>query len=447
MRLSWREDPLLVTRVGTDRDGTPRTAGQALERLRDVGGVVVAEVGGRWHTLESAVAAWTPWTLTTLGTELLRRVIGEAGLWRMPMVAQAQLRPETLRGQAHVRLTAARAAELRDALQAVGRASEWARRSLLAHLLWARAMDEDALGLERVPLLRAYDPRGANPWRQVSLAEVEREGFERAVPPGAEQRTLPGPMLQVTPAFAYALVELGVVGIASAPARSQTARISAAPRSVPSRRTWLRERVVSPVAIGALSIAEAAAGVEVWEEGLRTHTLALPSPYQSVSGRVWLQGKAPDSALAQVLIEAAARLAASARRSLLLSVPGSQRALALEQFVRGLPAEPEPAPPRTPVSAVLGSDRLGATLRFALGRPVVVEVSRVAWSLVRDDEGLGTIRLGGMHPIVRAARDEHAGAPAIGAAALMILYALYREGRLSRPGFDEGVARVLAALE
>ena len=76
VRLSWREDPLLVTRVGTDRDGTPRTAGQALERLRDVGGVVVAEVGGRWHTLESAVAAWTPWTLTTLGTELLRRVIG-----------------------------------------------------------------------------------------------------------------------------------------------------------------------------------------------------------------------------------------------------------------------------------------------------------------------------------------------------------------------------------
>ena len=76
-----------------------------------------------------------------------------------------------------------------------------------------------------------------------------------------------------------------------------------------------------------------------------------------------------------------------------------------------------------------------------------MEVSRVTWSLVRDDEGLARIRLGGMHPLVRAARESGATISTIGAAALAILLALHRERRLARVEFDEGVARVLAALE
>lgn len=445
VRLAWRDDPLLVTNVATERDGSTRTARQALERLRDVGGIVIAEAGGRWHTLESSSPAWTPWTLSTLGAELLQRLVTEAALWRMPMVPEAQLRPQSLRGQAHVRLTGARVAELQDTLHAVGRAAEWARRALLAHLLWARANDEDELGLEGVPLLRAYDPRGANPWRRLSLEEAERERFEGLVPPGAEHRALAGPVLQASPAFAHGLVELGVVAVGVSPVRSRVDRPRPAPTT--GRRIWLRQRVVSPVAVGALTVADEARGVEVWEEGLRTHTVALPHPFEGVSGRVWVHGKPSDAALVRVLGEAATQLVASARRALLLCAPGSARARALEDFVRALPTPSEPSPPPTPVSPVLGSDRLAATLRFALGRPVAVEASRVSWSLVRDDEGLERLRLGGLHPLVRAARDEGAGASAIGAAALTILFALHRDGRLARAGFDEGVARVLAALE
>ncbi len=448
VRLTWREEPLLSTTVAFEGENTPRTALHALQRLRDAGGIVVAEATGHWHTLESAVPAWAPWRLSTRGEELLRRLVGEAALWRMPMVPEAQLRPASIRSQSHVRLSSARVAELRDGLRALGRSAEWARRALVAHALWARATGEDSDGLEASSLLLAYDPQAAQPWRRVSIADVAAGGFGGVVPPGAEHRGLARPVIQATPAVAHALVELGLVSAGTVRTQPRAPRSQPARSAAPTRAVWLRQRVIDPKAIGALTIADVPAGVEVWEDGLRTRTVTLPRPYDAVSGRVWLQQPWPsDAALGRLLLGAAGLLEASARRALLLSAPGSARARGLRAFVEGFPEQPASSPEPVRVAKVLGSDRLAATLRFALGRAVTVEVSRVSWSLVRDDEGLETVRLGALHPLVRAARDDDAKPSAIGAAALAALFELYRDGRVSQPAFDEGIARVLAALE
>lgn len=447
VRLSWREDPLLATTVAHDPDGVPRTAAEALQRLRDAGGVVVAEGGGRWRTLESSVPIWSPWRLSTVGVELLARVLGDVGLWHMPMVAEVQLRPERLETQSHVRLDPERATELRQTLRSIGRASERARCALLAHALWARAADEDALGLDELPLLHSFDAQAAQPLRRVSLVEVERGAFSGVVPRGAAHRGLGSVVLEATPSVAHALVELGLVSTSTVAVRSAPRRPTPAGRTG-RRQVWLRQRVVDPRAVGALVLSDASEGVELWEDGLRTHTLRLPAPYGALSGRIWLQqGHASNEALSRLLLRTASTMVEGAQQALLLSVPGSARARALQAFIESLPtSEPPPAQPvRT--APVLGSDRLAATLRFALGRAVNVEVSRMSWSVVREDAGLERVRVGGLHPLIRAARDEQASVSSIGAAALAVLLALHRDGRLSRGGFDEGTARVLAALE
>lgn len=445
VRLSWRDDPLLMTTVAHEADGTPRLATDALERLRDAGGVVVAEGGGRWRTLESSVPIWTPWRLTTVGVELLGRMLGDVGLWRMPMVAEAQLRPERLATQLHVRLDPERVAELRSVLRSIGRASERARCALLAHALWSRAAGDDALGLDALPLLHGFDAEAAQPRRRVSLLDVERGAFTGVVPHGAAHRGLGRAVLEATPAVAHALVELGLVSASTVSVRSAPRRPTSRPAA--GRRVWLRQRVIDPRAVGALVLAEGPPGVEVWEDGLRTRTLRLPAPYGAVAGRVWMQRHGSTDTLTRLLLHAASTMADGARRALLLSVPGSARARALQAFIETLPTSVEAPPAPRRAAAVLGSDRFAATLRFALGRAVTVEVSRVSWSLLRDDTGLDRVRVGGLHPLIRAAREGDAGRSSIGAAALAVLLALCREDRLTRAAFDEGTARVLAALE
>ncbi|MCR9164469.1 MAG: hypothetical protein ACE37F_07560 [Nannocystaceae bacterium] len=446
VRLSWRDDPLLTTVVAREGDGTARTVADALERLRDAGGVVVAEGSGRWQTLESSVPIWTPWRLTSVGSELLVRVLSDAALWRMPMVAEAELRPCPLASQAHVRLEADRAAELRASLRSVGRVAERARCALLAHALWARATHEDAFGLDALPLLSSFDPQSAQPRRLVSVLDVAGGAFAGVVPRGAAHRDLGSSVLEVTPAVAFALVELGLVSSSTVPVRTAPRRPSSSASQ--RRRVWLRQRVVHPDAVGALLLAEGPGGVEIWEGGLRSQTLRLPPPYGAVSGRVWMQqGRHSTQGLSRLLLQSAQMMADEARRARLLSVPGSSQARALEAFLEAIRAQPQPPPQPPRIAPVLGSDRLAATLRFALGRAVTVEVSRVSWALVRDDENLEEIRVGGLHPLIRAAREDGAERSAIGVAALAILLALSRSGRLDRVAYDEAAARVLAALE
>jgi len=445
--LAWRNEPLLSTTVAHGADGTPYSGVDALKRLRDVGGIVVGQPGERWHTLESSDPAWAPWELTGGGASVLKKLVGDWGVWRMPMVAEAQLRPGPLASQSHVRLTATRVAELTADLAAHGRSRRRARMALLAHLLWARMREEATHGLESVPLLVAYDPHSAMPRGPVSLEQVVALGAHTGVlPSGAGHRELPHRVIEAEPAVADALVELGILssGAFAAPAGVRVRRVPAPPKA--PRRVWLRQPVADPMAVGALTVGDAPPGVELWADGLRNRTFVLPAPYRSVSGRVWLQGQVSEPALARLLYATADGLVETARRVMLLAVPGSNRARALQDFVDSMPSVLETAGVTHRVSPVLGSDRLAATLRFALGRAPVVEVSRVSWSLLRDDEGLARVRLGGLHPLVRAAREDGADASAIGAAALLALFELHRAGRIDQGTFDVGVSRVLAAL-
>lgn len=444
--LTWRDEPFLSCTVGHGRNGVPHTGACALRRLRDVGGIVIAHGGARWHTLESELPAWEPWILTPRGLTLLKKIVGDWGLWRMPMVAEAQLRPQDLASQTHVRLSLAGVAELRENLRGHGRAAEWARLALLAHVLWARAVGEATFGLEIAALFFAYDPQSAAPYSRVSLEQIESGTFSSVVPIGAGHRELRQPVIEAEPAFASALVQLGLLGtgVVTAPTRGKIRPVAA---KKTERRVWLRQPVADATAVGALTLGEGPPGVELWKDGLRSRTLRLPPPYRGLSGRVWLQGQVSETALGRLLYDAAGVLADNARRAVLLAVPGSARARALEAFVESMPAALEPASAVRRVASVLGSDRFAATLRFALGRAAVVEVSRVSWSLLRDDEGLELVRLGGLHPLIRAAREDGADASAIGAAALAALFELHRAERLDLAGFDEGLSRVLAALE
>ena len=447
VRLTWRDEPLLGLTVAHDRRGTPYSAADALARLRDVGGIVVGESTGRWTTLESDVPAWVPWILTARGEALLQRLVGETGVWRMPMVPEAQLRPGTLHEQSHVALSADRAETLAGQLAGHGRAADWARLALLGHGLWSLATDRDPLGVDRLPLLVAYDPSAAHPRRYVSLAAAS-QGHGGVVPLGAGHRDLAHPVIEACPGVAHALVEAGVVPVSAASVHRRVTRTKARAARPRARRTWLRQRVMHGLCVGALTLAEGPPGVELWSQGLRLRTVRLPAPHSAVSGRVWLQGPAvADPALRAAWAEPLVELEDAARRAVLLAAPGSERARALRAFVTAIerPASTEPLPvERAPV---LGSDRLAATLRFSLGRPVTVEVSRVSWSLLREDPGLQRLRVGGLHPWVRAARAEDASAGDIGAAALGVLYALLREQRLDPGAFDRAVTRVLAALE
>lgn len=448
LMLAWHDEPLLHTTVAHARDGTARSAVDALKRLRDVGGIVVARGSERWHTLESTEPAWEPWILTGGGATLLKKLVGDWGLWRMPMVAEAQLRPGPLATQGHVRLTGERVAELMQDLSAHGRSRRHARLALLSHLLWARLSGQPTHGLETVPLMVDYDPQAAMPRGSVTLEEVLVSGAYAAVlPGGAGHRELGRPVIEAEPAIANALAELGILssGTLTAAPGARTPRVRAPPKAAP--RVWLRQPVTDALAVGALTLSEGSPGIELWADGLRNRTFMLPAPYRSVSGRVWLQGQVSEPGLARLLYRSADALVETARRVMLLAVPGSDQARALRTFVESVPPVLETAGITRRAAPVLGSDRLGATLRFALGRAPVIEVSRVSWSLVRDDEGLERVRLGGLHPLVRAAREDGAGATPIGAAALLALFELHRAGRLDRPGFDDGVARVLAALE
>ncbi|MEM6296656.1 MAG: hypothetical protein AAGA54_35645 [Myxococcota bacterium] len=450
LRLRWRDDPLLDLVVAHERDGAPRTLREALARLRDAGGVVVGEASRRWETLESEVPVWTTWVLTERGRTLLDRIVHHDALWTMPTVPEAQLRPASLAGQPQLALTKARVAELLAATDRSSAQQARARDALLGHLAYARATGADEFGLGSVRLLRVYDPGALRPRRSIAVDALEEAGVVGVVPPRTGHRDAPGVVIEASPGVAWALAELGLSSPPAARPRSaRPARVPA--KAARGGRVWLRIPVAHARCYGALVVGEGPPGVQVWWNGLRVRLLQLPSPWQDVSGRVWLREGVEDDerALVHALHKAARGLEPAAAKAALLAVPNSAREIALRRFIESLPADTAPPPGRrrARVAPALGSDRLGATLRFALGRAVTVDVSRLSWTLVRVDEDDDRLKLGALHPLMRAARDDDATGSDIAAAALGILYALRRQDALDPEAFDEAAARVLAVLE
>ena len=451
LRLAWRDDPLLDLVVAHERDGEPQTLREALFRMRDAGGIVVGEASRRWETLESDVPVWTTWLLTETGRALLDRIVHGDALWTMPTVPEAQLRPASLATQPQLALTRERVAEL---LAATGRSrvqQARARDALLGHLAHARATGSDEFGLASVRLFRAYDPGALRPRRMIALDALESEEVVGVVPPRTGHRDLPGVVVEASPGVAWALAELGMSAPPASRPATKAPRARARAKGARGGRVWLRVPVAHALCYGALVLGEGTPGVQVWWNGLRVRRLTLPPPWQDVSGRVWLRDGVSDDerALVNALHQAARALEPAASKAALLAVPNSAREIALRRFLDGLPHDtvPPPGRRRSRVAPTLGSDRLGATLRFAIGRAVVVDVSRLSWTLARAENDGRRLKLGALHPLMRAARDDDATGSDIAAAALGILYELRRKETLDAGEFDEAAARVLAVLE
>jgi hypothetical protein len=164
-RLAWEESPLLGLVVG--RAGAePVTLLMALERCREVGGIVVEDPRQAWPGWASREPGPGPWVLTVEGRGLVARVIGKDVLWDMPTLPEMHARP----GRSVALLAAEEAARLSE------KPDEDARRAaLLAHLLAVRAGGGGDEALAEMPLLRRFDPRALTPVRNVSMTHAQAE--------------------------------------------------------------------------------------------------------------------------------------------------------------------------------------------------------------------------------------------------------------------------------
>lgn len=203
--LAWDETPLLGLVVGRDETHTQAvTLQRVLERVRDVGGVIVEKAGQAWPGWVSARPEHAPWTLTPEGRGLVERVVGREVLWDLPTMPEMHALPRPIGEQPGLVLPAADLARMTARLAEASTIQAFA--PLRAHLLAARARGEDAGALGDLPLFVRYDPRALQAARLVTLAQVLAEGTGLGlVPPGSTSRGLTGPALPVTPGEAALL--------------------------------------------------------------------------------------------------------------------------------------------------------------------------------------------------------------------------------------------------
>ncbi len=456
VQLAWSDDPVLRLRVARERDGTPRTLLDALHRMREAGGIVVGDPISRWQTLESSVPVWTSWLPSDRGRVLIEQVGGAAAMWTMPVVPEVQLRPGPLASQSHLRASRARVESLLESRSRDPRAAD----ALLGHLLFARAVGEDEFGLGAVPLIPGYDPRALRSRQWVALDRLGDQGYTQVVPPHMVARTIADPVVEASSGLAHALAELRLVRpgavVTWSATRSETrARPSATRRRGTAREVVLRESIAHRLVAGALTLAPGREEIEVWAKGLRVGSFALSPPWRTVSGRFWLTAagvKAGHESIRAVALDGAERLRSAAVRAAVLSRPGSERHVALTAFVQRATTPDSPRDRSSSgrrVAPALGSDRLGALLRFALGSAVTVEVSWLSWTAVKYEShgGSVTLTLGGRHPSIKAARAEGASLTELVRAALVVLVELARLRDESPRELDETMTRVLAVLE
>ena len=288
--LAWDESPLLGLQVGRDEPATrPVTLLQALERCRDVGGIVVEVLTQAWPGWVSRAPEHAPWALTAEGRGLLERVIGKDVLWDMPTLPEMHALPRPVSQQTGLVLAPEELARLTEKTT-----EDKARAAVLAHMLVQRAHGDGAGGLDELPLLRRFDPRALQPVRRVSLAqalaEAPRPGLLAA---GAVSRGLAGPVVLVTPGEAWLLHGEGFAPASTTSAG--TATTNAPGHARPVRRaggaglSLLVVPVATAAAVGVLRLdGTAPAKVALWSGGLHLDDLQLPAPLDCVGGRLVL---------------------------------------------------------------------------------------------------------------------------------------------------------------
>ncbi|HEY0139133.1 MAG TPA: hypothetical protein VGB85_33830, partial [Nannocystis sp.] len=291
--LAWDESPLLGLMIGRDATGT-RTISlqQALERCRDVGGIVVEATGQAWPGWVSRAPEHVPWSLTTEGRALLERVIGKDVLWDMPTLPEMHALPRPVAEQAGLLLAPDEVARLAEKT-----GEDRARAAVLGHLLVKRAHGHGSTELDEAPLLRRFDPRALQSVRRVSLtqalAEVPRPGL---LPPGGVSRGLAGAALLVTPGEARLLHAEGFAPASATTKTTKTTAVAPAPgHAKPVRRaggagvSLLVVPVATATAVGALRVdGTGPAKVALWSGGLHLDDLQLPAPLDCVGGRLVL---------------------------------------------------------------------------------------------------------------------------------------------------------------
>jgi len=374
LRLAWRDTVLLDVVVGRTEDGVEKRLRDALRQLREPGFVILAHPRKRYEHLRSTDPRLHPWIVPDWGRALLERVLGRAAVLEMPVVPEAHplVVNDPVDDQRHLlrgRETVAKTLESSTV-------EPLARQRLLGHLLVARGLEQDTLGLEAVPLLDRYDPRALSPTLLVSLASVLSERPRPGlIPVGAVHRGLPRPMLELTPGVAALLAEVAELepGLGASRERDREGHhegaIVSESRSAPVRRRarssppLLGRAVVHPLVIGRLQVAGdgSSDGIALWSRGLRVGQIELPEPLGRVSGRLLQteQGQRIDRSVIHREVTTLAReLLADALRQRTLLPPNGPQRRRLDHFVEYAR------------SVVRTDDRFGLAAELGVSQPV-----------------------------------------------------------------------------
>lgn len=465
LRLVWRPSALLELPVGRDAGGKAVRLRDALERCRDVGGIVLGDETSRWHTLESATGPLAPWFPTPEGDTLLRRVLGDAVRWTMPTVPEARLGVPPVIDRRGALLDKA---EVFDALTRSVTDPD-ARIALKGHLLAALALGEPTHGLETVALFTRYDPRAIEPARLVSLVRLERDRAQLAYP-GVVGRRLARVAVEVTPGEAQVLFES--CRLEPSPGLRSPGRDGgggeerdAGPERVPHRATSPTTRplatcrVLDPMAAGTLELApdRDGGGVALWARGIHVGTIHLEGRWAAVTGRLWLTHRGirrGDAGIRADLQRWAAQLGQEAARARLLTPPGTERRRALDEFASegGVGGRTDGGSRRLVVDRLrddppppLPSRRglwIQALVRPALPVNVAFDRARLSWQVVRIEgpPSAPTLALGARHRwIQRAIAEEGSAEDAFVAAALVLAETLRQAREIPAPWFHEGL--------
>lgn len=462
-RLAWEESPLLGLVVGHE-GGAAVTLLRALERCREVGGIVVEDPRQRWPGWESREAGPGPWVLTVEGRGLVARAIGKDVLWDMPTLPEMHARPGAGRGG--TMLAAEEVARLAEKPEEESR-----RAALLAHLLSARAAGRGDEALAELPLLRRFDPRALTPVRKVSLTQALGESPRPGLlPMGAVSRELAGAALLVTPGEAWLLRAEGFVAAGGATGVAAAGPVTTQAR--PQRRAgpgaaMLVVPVASAVAVGALRVeGMAATKVALWSGGLHLDDVQLPAPLECVGGRLVLtrQGaRVSGDRLGGEIRGMCRTVVAQALEQRRLQRPGGSQHAAIGEFIARCEAAAAAgtAPliadllaPRTGADEVRLGTRLGvslqrhplerlpppgprrleALLRQALARPLGFGSAILSWqvaTLARVADLGWEVELGKRNGFVQRALAEQPGAEDPAVAAGLAIAALFAAARAS----------------